>query len=362
MKIAVDARSMGSRPSGIGMYLYNYLKELVKYQDLEWVLITDVAESEYIRYFEEQGIPVYAYGKHFYNSVSVFAYFGYVKKVLKDIKPDMFWEVNTVIPVKLKGDFKTMITVHDMFPIQYPEYFGKVYSVYFKHSLKRTLKSTDMILYNSDETKSITESYYPKAKCINNCTGYIIVPQPEILVSAGSQDYLLYVGNMERRKGVDLLLKAYERYKALGGKKELMLAGKMLEQDVQDLLDKVAENTKTVTYKSYVTDSEKRKLYAECGCYVFPSKAEGFGMPVIEVMWYEKPVIVSNLPIFDEIVGECINRFNIQAGQQEQVENLARAMLDYNSEIDGEKYSEIVKKYLPEVLGNKVYSFIQGVF
>ena len=47
MKIAVDARTLGSRPSGVGMYLNDFLKQLMKYEDLEFVLISDVAESEY---------------------------------------------------------------------------------------------------------------------------------------------------------------------------------------------------------------------------------------------------------------------------------------------------------------------------
>ena len=43
MKIAVDARTLGSRPSGVGMYLNDFLKQLMKYEDLEFVLISDVA-------------------------------------------------------------------------------------------------------------------------------------------------------------------------------------------------------------------------------------------------------------------------------------------------------------------------------
>ena len=56
MKIAVDARTLGSRPSGVGMYLNDFLKVLMKYREFEFVLLSDVAESEYIRYFMEKGI------------------------------------------------------------------------------------------------------------------------------------------------------------------------------------------------------------------------------------------------------------------------------------------------------------------
>ena len=40
MKIAIDARTLGSRPSGVGMYLNDFLKQLIKYEDMEFVLIS----------------------------------------------------------------------------------------------------------------------------------------------------------------------------------------------------------------------------------------------------------------------------------------------------------------------------------
>ena len=46
MKVAIDARTLGSRPSGVGMYLNDFLKQLIKYKDIEFVLISDVAAGE----------------------------------------------------------------------------------------------------------------------------------------------------------------------------------------------------------------------------------------------------------------------------------------------------------------------------
>ena len=96
MKIAIDARTLGSRPSGVGMYLNDFLKQLIKYEDMEFVLISDVAESEYIKSFQNKGIKVYTQGKKVYKSAGVYSYFAFVKKQLELIKPDIFWEVNTI--------------------------------------------------------------------------------------------------------------------------------------------------------------------------------------------------------------------------------------------------------------------------
>lgn len=62
---------------------------------------------------------------------------------------------------------------------------------------------------------------------------------------------------MEKRKGVDLLLKGYRRYRELGGTKELILAGKMQEDDIDSLLKQTMAQTKGITYLDYVTHDKK---------------------------------------------------------------------------------------------------------
>lgn len=358
MKIAVDARTLGSRPSGVGMYLNDFLKQLMKYEDLEFVLISDVAESEYIKSFIKNEIKVYTKGKQVYKSAGVYAYFAYVKKQLDIIKPDIFWEVNTIIPINLGGSFKTMITIHDMFPIEYVEYFGQVYSMYFKYNLKKTLKNTDMILYNSEQTKSTTEEFFPEAKSIANVNAYIISNPVKKQWDNKDDDYFLYVGNMEKRKGVDLLIKGYLQYKNRGGKKKLILGGKMQEEEINQIVRSAMMLDEDITYLDYVTHDKKHELYASMSAFVFPSKAEGFGMPIIEVMRFKKPIIASNLPIFDEITDGNINTFNIRCNEYEQINNLADELLSYNTEVDTEAYANVVKRYAPERLGKVVYDFI----
>lgn len=73
IKIAVDARTLGSRPSGVGMYLNDFLEQLINYDEFEWVLFTDVAKSEYIKRFEEGESGLY-HGVNRYTRVRVFIF------------------------------------------------------------------------------------------------------------------------------------------------------------------------------------------------------------------------------------------------------------------------------------------------
>lgn len=361
MKIAVDARTMGSRPSGVGMYLFDFLKQLVKYDEFEFVLLSDVADSEYIKYFAQRGVEVRTSNEHVYKSAGVYSYFAFVKKELADIKPDVFWEVNSLIPIKLKGDFKTMITVHDMFPITHVRYFGRVYSIYFRHSLTKTLKNTDMILYNSEQTKLTTEAIFPEAKSIPNETAYIITNPLDKDYGNSDDGYFLYIGNMEKRKGVDILLNGYREYRYRKGTKKLVVAGKMLEDDIERLLYEVQQECGGVEYLDYVTDEKKHELYAHCSCFLFPSRAEGFGMPILEAMKHKKPVIVANLDIYNEIADGCLNTFEMQGFNKInfQIDSFVQQMFDYNKEIDEEAYNAAIERYSPERLGEIVRKFIE---
>lgn len=365
LKIAVDARNLGSKPSGIGMYLNDFLEQLEKYEEFEWVLFTDVKESEYIKRFEAKGLTVISMNKPVYKSLGVYGYFNFIKKQLREIKPDIFWEVNNLIPVRLKGDFKTLVTIHDMFPIQYVKYFGQLYSMYFKVSIRKTLKHTDMILYNSEQTKNDTEMYFPRAKKIPSCNAYIISNPLTRYVPPKDENYFLYVGNMEKRKGVDILIKAYRRYRENGGTRPLILAGKMLEDDIEQLVESAMTEVEGLTYLGYVSHTTRYDLYNNCSCFVFPSMAEGFGMPILEVMKHNKPILASNLRIFDEIVGDCVERFSLAGDEDDKVISLAEGMKRIDDKInsglvDEKAYRDALDKYTPERLGGMVRDFINS--
>lgn len=380
MKIVIDARTLGSKPSGIGMYAFNYIRELIK-SEYQVILLTDVAVSEEMEFLKAQDVEVIEYGVSTYRSAQILKYFDFVRKQLLQIQPELFWEPNILIPRRLSGyKGKVMITIHDMFPVTHVQYFGWKYGLYFRVMLKRTIKKTDIILYDSRETRAETEKFCPMAKRKKNYIQYVIVPGTEEKTSQQEEekgkleeksrieeaiqdkDYFLYVGNMEKRKGVDLLLDAYEEYVKKGGKKELILAGKKREEDIDAKIAEMTQKYEKVTYYGYVSEADKRSLYEHCACFLFPSMAEGFGICVIEAMNYYKPVIVSDLSIFREIAGESVKYFSLEGSRKEQVERLSSMMSEYQPDIDKSIYDGVINSYSPESLGKKIVDVLNIVW
>lgn len=366
IRIAVDARNLGSRPSGVGMYLYDFLKVLGKDERFSFVLLTDVQTSEYMKACRAAGMEVRAYGEAVNVSAAVFSYFRWIKRTLKEVRPDLFWEVNSLIPVRLGGSFKTMITIHDMFPLEYTMYVGKIYGLYYKWAMKQTLKDTDLILYNSEQTRQSTLRFFPQAGKIKSADSYIIAHPIKKKRLITDDDFFLYVGNMELRKGVDILLKAYEKYRGQGGKRPLILAGKIQEEPIGKRITQMSQRVPGITYKNYVSHEEKHRLYAACSCFVFPSRAEGFGMPVVEVMKFYKPVLVSDLPIYDEIEGpDMLLRSDWSGSDADRIAALADSLRRFDEEtkrgntlVDPAKYDDVIARYAPERLGKIVADFI----
>ena len=357
MKIVIDARTLGSKPSGIGIYAYNFLCGLL--DDHEVILVTDVATSSEMQELRKKNVRIIEYGTPIYRSAAVFKYFRFVRKTLREIQPEIFWEPNILIPIPLSGfNGKTIITVHDMFPVTMPQYFGLKYSMYFKYMLKKTIRRTDEILYNSEETKKDTEAFDAKAKDVSNHVLYIIVPKVEYQGEIHDDNYFLYVGNVEKRKGVDILIRAFEKYIEKGGTKNLIIAGKKREQDVDDMLASlVSRYPDRVTYKGYVSDPEKNELYAGSSAVLFQSRAEGFGICALEAMSFSKPVLASDLSIFTETVGDAISYFPLSGGE----DALCDAMLKMNFDVDAEKYEKCMARFYPQALIPKLKELLEQI-
>lgn len=373
MKLLVDARSLGSHPSGIGMYLYDFLIELLKEPDFEITLLSDIATSDEMLDLAERGVPIVTYGTQISQSVQVLKYFRFVQDSLDYYHPDLFWEPNNLIPVRLKRfSGKILVTIHDVFPLTQPENHGHIYPLYFKYGLKQTMKQADGLTYNSMETKRDVEQRFEKATALPNLISYIIIknpvnedtlPSPTVLfpdIPILNEDYFLYIGNLEKRKGTDLLLKAYQLYRKSGGTKNLYLGGKIREADIQKLYDEISQTTPGLVSLGYVNEEQKSVLFEHCSGFLFPSRAEGFGIPVIEAMHYNKPILASSLSIFEEIAGNAISYYDCSGTDQEQVKKLSEAMLRI-APADREQYASVCSRYLPERLGPDFCQFIRSL-
>jgi glycosyltransferase involved in cell wall biosynthesis len=129
------------------------------------------------------------------------------------------------------------------------------------------------------------------------------------------ENYLLHIGSFEKRKDLITLIKAFKLVK--DDSLKLVLAGAQIINGNSVVLDEIKtfifqnklENK--VILAGYVSKAEASILYKNASLYVFPSLDEGFGIPILEALSFSLPVICSDIDIFKEVGGDCIEYFKV---------------------------------------------------
>jgi len=218
-------------------------------------------------------------------------------------------------PVSPKIHSNYVITVHDLIPILYPEYVGIIYSVQAKIHYPISMKYATKIITDSNHTKNDIIRLYKiadeKIKVIypGVSSNFHPASEDEILKVKTKfklfKPFILFVGAIEPKKNVELLIKAYSLCLKNNPNLELVIAGKKAWkfESVFKLIERL--NLKSeIRILDFVPYEDLRALYSGAEVFVFPSRYEGFGLPPLEAMRCGTPVITSNVSSLPEIVGQ----------------------------------------------------------
>ena len=361
MKILVDLRKVSLRPSGIGMYIYQFIKSLCEYKNISIVGVSDVVESNQIKDIEKRGIRIIQFGE-IVNGKTVFKYNSFIKEILECGEFTHFWQPNFIIPYSFCRirNVKKIITIHDISPICDKQFYSLQYRLYFKIFLARSIKACDIILYDSKDTKEKTEKIFREAVKKKNLVTYIPIENRKKTEQFKIGNYFLYVGNIEKRKGVHLLIDAYKKYIYDGGSKDLKLVGGLRDITIKNQYIETSKQIGSkIEYIGYVDEEKKERLTNECYSVIFPSYAEGFGMPPLEAILSKKKCIVSNIKVLKEVLEDTPVYFELDYNNYwNSVENLASTLHKIeNYNLDEEKVETLQNKYNNKNLTKKLVDF-----
>lgn len=219
--------------------------------------------------------------------------------------------------------FKTpsALVIHDVTYLKFPDLVSNRARYDLKTLVPKNLERAVFVITNSQVSASDLAKFYglKSEKIIIAHIPPLAINQPpaEKLVSTLKkfnihQPYILFLGNLEPRKNLAVLLGAYKLLKPeLKEKYTLVLAGASGWKD--DVIKKqLADSKKTgqVIRTGYVSEAERAALFIKAGLYVAPSIYEGFGMTLLEAMAHNTPVLASDIAIFHEVAGEAAGYFD----------------------------------------------------
>ena len=238
-----------------------------------------------------------------------------VPALLRKYKADVFVSCDGFCSLGTK--VPQCLVVHDLAFLHYPSFIPKSHLLYYKRYTPKMLAKAKAIATVSAYSKNdIIEQYGIAADKINivySAAKEIFRPLNDEEKRAtkakytSGKEYFVYAGAIHPRKNLVNLLKAFSLFKKRQqSSMKLVLAGRLAwkyESFVQNL--KTYKYRNDVVMTGYVEEEEIRKLVGAAYAMVYPSLFEGFGVPVLEAMQCDVPVITSVSSSMQEIAKEA---------------------------------------------------------
>jgi glycosyltransferase involved in cell wall biosynthesis len=279
--VIVDADVLGRRRTGDETYVEQLLRALPSVaEDLR---IAAIARDAALVPDGVEPIVLRARSQELRMSVGV-------PRLLRRLRPALAHFVHSL---PLHCPSPAVLTVQDLSWERDPSVFGFWDLLTFKIFVRRSVRRARHVFAISGRTKrDLVELYRTPAAKI---TVTPLAPDPAFRPAQEHDSFLLFVSAIEPRKQP---LVAIDAANAVGRK--LVVVGPPRDADL------AAELTRRgADVRGYVPKDELIRLYQSAACLVFPSRYEGFGLPVVEAMACGTPVVAAPEPALEEVAGDA---------------------------------------------------------
>jgi alpha-1,3-rhamnosyl/mannosyltransferase len=308
--LAVDARALLTAPHGIATYTAGLLEELDRRGELG---ITAMAHRPLppVAGGIEVAIQPSRYGVLWQQA--------HVPRWLRRHRPDLFWSPLQTLPLLaplLARETQLVTTVHDLTVLTHPAAHTSKVKWSQAPLLGRSLSIAHHIVAISAATAAEIERHFPrldagKITVIHNGVDAAFAPSsaPDIATwrrhLGAPEGYLLAVGTLEPRKNLAYLLDAWIPLRERGEAPPLLLAGPegWGEEALRRRLAKLAPLG--VLRLGVLDKNDLVRTVAAATAFVYPSLAEGFGLPAAEAMACGVPTLVCDISSLPEVVGDA---------------------------------------------------------
>ncbi|EOQ90509.1 glycosyltransferase, group 1 family protein [Leptospira yanagawae serovar Saopaulo str. Sao Paulo = ATCC 700523] len=327
-KIGLDARPLSTRVSGVGRLIAETLKAFPNKEKYEFFLFSHlpihsdhkkVLELSNVRWVEGGGFLKWK-GGLYYNL--------YVPFYLLTHRLDLFWGSQQVLPPFLPKDLKAVLTYCDLVLYLYPDTMRWIAKVQQRLFQSYSVRRSSFILSISKQTSDdmCKKFGYPVEKTGVAYPGVNPEEMTKLLdtkLSSRIKDlgtgFLLSVSTIEPRKNYPFLLEVFREYRKLNPHhyRPWVIVGKIGWESPEFIEELIQERTlyKDIFILDSVSDSELQHVYKRAGLFLFASKYEGFGIPMVEALFHKLPCIVSDIPTFHEIGKDGVLYFATNANE-----------------------------------------------
>jgi len=340
MRIGFDLRPFLKHETGVGVYLRNLLFELARID----------AENEYFLFsaswkdrFPESRVPPFKNGRFrdFRWPVKAvnFCWQRLGGPTLDAIFRERLDITHSPSPLALPTKGKRVVTVCDLFFMEFPEEADREARRIFYKKAEQSLRRADGIIAISEFTKNALQERFGLGEDRIRVTHLGLGDIYRKKTGGGSVEaarrsfglpprFLLFVGASEKRKNLPALIDALAVLRDRNKLFPLVIVGRH-GGDHARLVGRIKEHglASSVRILGYLPEADVRSLYGAASAFVFPSSCEGFGLPLLEAMAVGLPVAASNVAAIPEIAGEAALYFDPR-DPEDIAEKLVRVLED----------------------------------
>lgn len=234
--------------------------------------------------------------------------------MVKDLKHDgvqVYHGLSGELPIGLhKAGIRGVVTIHDLIFLRHPEYYHWIDTKLYEWKFRQTLREADHIIAISERTRQdiielggtqyadrisvVYQSFAPRYSApVTNAQKEAVRNRYQL-----PQRFILNVGTIERRKN---LLLAAEALELLPQDIHLVAVGRQTDYT------KVLPQSERIHLLSGVPDEDLAAIYSLAEVFVYPSRYEGFGIPIIEAIAAGLPVVACTGSCLEEAGGpDCL--------------------------------------------------------
>ncbi len=342
MKICIEGQALLSPRTGVARYVDGLVRGLARL-----ALGMDITVSYFSPPRSLRGTRLFPHCTGVSEKVIGFLPGSYIQRLWEFFwKPatdflvgphDLFHFTNfTAAPVK---DGPSLVTIHDTTFIRYPQFVERNNKLKLKRLMNRTLESVAAVIAVSESTKREVQELlgFPGERIFVTHLGiekrFGPAPTPAELAAVRHKyglenPFLLFVGTLEPRKNLPLLIRAFSILARTGGH-YLVIVGRRgwLARETLRALE-TAPCKDRIRYLGYVPESDLPLLYAAADLFVFPSYYEGFGFTPLEAMRCGTPVLSSDRGSLKEVLGDAACLFNPCETRPEDLAEMIAELLE----------------------------------
>lgn len=289
-KVYINARFLTQEITGVQRFAIEICKQLISNKEnVQLISPQDILDKELADQLNV--IKIGRFSGHLWEQLEL-------PRFLKKNNSPLLLNLCNTAPLNYKNK---IITLHDLAFLKHPEWFSLGFRSYYNFLIPKIVKTSKLVFTVSESVKEdITKYYQVKSESITvvyNGLPSIFSTEENCNESHIERPYFLAIGGRNPRKNLKNCILAM---KSLGNDNFDL---RVISREVRNFnLDKEQDSKElTIIYETNVDDLRLKYLYQNAKALIYPSFYEGFGIPPLEALNFNCPIILSDIKVFKEL-------------------------------------------------------------